>query len=529
MTDEREQHPPSYGEWSREANQELIGWALHPTSSDTLMEIGNGLLGNFQPSFFAELDWQTYRPDQSDDDTRQIMCMINDYLFFYSIIHNIALRHPESPADAFTEDDLRRFVALHEAYLAHWLGPQGPALLEELDRYVESVRQPYWADLEAEILRYGRDRLATISTSPMVSARLTQVLDVLLANMIYLYLDLPWTRRKARAAIDRMLAVTAESPLLGSGKSYSADDAHRFSALLRDWAGIARGEGLADWAELADDAAVCAGALDVDTLAKYEGQWATGRTPCARCSMWFAFDTITSMDTTCSYVNWAQRGVVFIPAGIGTAECLYCGFVAPLDSPKMFYAEQRDQVVYLVPTKDMLGEEEAAEFWRATIEDLRVRYVEHLDDAARERFENAAELLTWNVRSFLYAIQMGEDIAEDHVYTFVALADGYGLIYDGSKRFARVLTPGEVDWYRSTGALELAQPEMERDVASALPGVDGPPLDVNSTDFVQRVLHRLTDINDWIDAKAAQTRRQSGEAGPVPSAGQSAQSGEAAQ
>lgn len=510
MADDDHRSMPTglYRKVPREANQEFIRRALHPSDPLAMLRLCAEYVRNFHPSLFAELDWQEFRPDLTVDDTRQILEYIDDFVFFYALLPNIAARHPGNPRKAFTPADLRQYETLFSAWQQGWLGPERSALLTELDAYVEAVRRPYWTAAETAI-RIDAEKALTRGFSALTDIRrLDNLVEVILSNARYRYLDLPWTRRRAKAAVRIELTELGDWSLAQAGLGTRADP-RKIARRLRVRAEVAHRVRLTSWASLLEWAAEEVDRLDPASLDRYEGDWGVAMSPCGQCSMWFTLQVVSSMDTTCSFMNWSDRGLVFIPAGIGTAECPFCGLVAPVDSPAMFYAEQRNQVVYLIPTKGMLSETDAAEFWRPTIEGIRERYTSQLDAISRQRFEEAGELITANVKDFLYAIQMGETIPEDHVYVLIRLPDGSGLIFDGEKRFARIITPAELNWFTATGHVDQYVADSSADVyntiAQLLP--EG-QLDITQADFVETALSHLADVNDAIDAVILEAQRR---------------------
>jgi hypothetical protein len=178
----------------------------------------------------------------------------------------------------------------------------------------------------------------------------------------------------------------------------------------------------------------------------------------------------------------------------------------------MFYAEQRAQVIYLVPTNGCMAEDAAIEFWRGFIEGLRERFKRRIDAAAAARFDQAADLVTHTIREFLYAIQMGETITEDHVFNVIALSDGSALMWDGEKRFARVITPGEYAYYQQSGhirEMDGSSPAAAYDaIASSVSAADSRrPGDANK---IEELLGYLADVDDKIDAIFKERRRRAG-------------------
>lgn len=499
-----------FGDRLRSLNQDMIGRMLAPSSAATLLDVTREYLRDFHPSLFAELDWQELRPDLSSDDTRQIVGFIDDFVFFSTLQAGIARRHPTSTQEAFTPAQLASYEPILAALQQGWLGPDRSFLLAELDRYVESVRQPHWEAAEAAISAGAEEALSKALARRTDIRRVPQVIETILSNARYRYLDLPWTRRRAKSAFRSEVRETGkwglELRLASEGDRRDLGDLAR---QLQTRAGIAKRCGDDGWASLLEWTETELGRLDPAALDQNEGEWTIAMTPCARCAMWFAFETVVSMDTRCSYMNWNERGVVFIPAGVGTAECPFCGCVAPVDVPIMFYAEQRPQIVYLVPTKGMLSEDDATEMWRPTIEGIRERYFQSLDAPAHDRFGNAAELVTYNIKDFLYAIQMGDTIQENHVYNLIRLSDGSALVLDGEKRFARIITPGEVDWFTATSRIEEFEggsPSAAYDAITRT-GADR-DLGLSPSEAVEALLGSYADTNDAIDALIAEEKRR---------------------
>jgi hypothetical protein len=501
-----------YREFARSRSREMIEKMLYPSDPAVLDRMCAELVQDFSPSFFAEIDWQEFRPDADDDNLRQILGYIDDYVFLMTIAANIFARSPEGSDEWLSDEEVASFELLLREWHEEWTGAGRSELLGRLDDFIESIRRPYWGMAETKIRATAEKALDDALSKLTDIRRLGNVVEVILYNARYRYLDLPWTRRRAKAEM-RLAATELEDSwsLIRAADDKTRNDPVAIGDALLARARIAERARHNEWAALLSTAAAALARIDPAALDKNEGEWSIGWVPCGRCSMWFAVESVTSMDTSCSYINWSDRGFVFIPAGIGTAECVFCGYAAPVEMPTMFYAEHRGQVVYLAPAKGIVDVDvdKATEFWRLAIEGLRARYVAKLDEAARARFETAAELVTHDVKDFLYAIQMGETIPENHVFNLIKLQDGSALIVDGEKRFARVITPGELAWHEASGRVEEfdgTSPSAAFDAISRLLPNRGPL--TNAADQVEQLLTGMVDLNDTIDAVIAEARRR---------------------
>jgi hypothetical protein len=485
---------PTYVPFERARNQQALKQLVQPTHSGAVDEACLGYLRDFSPSLFAEIDWQCFRPDLHDPGLRQILGFIDDYLFIGTLVPNILTRDPSGLASAWPGADLERFEALFARWREGWLGPDRNDLLAECGALIESIRRPHW-DIEEQ--RIVADVEAAFAHSP--PGQFPVALETALLNARFRFLDLPWTRRRARSAMQAQIDAIGDASIVPSDVR-RADGTAVAEALSRH-AQIARDCGHDRWASLLADCSDRLRAPPGNSATPKHGEWSLSLSPCARCSMWFALRYLQSIDTSSADVNWSNRGIVYIPPDIGVAGCPFCGLVAPVDVPMMFYAPQRHQVVYLIPTKGQLSEDDAIAFWRVPIEAIRNRYRAGIDTSARAEFDQAGELVTHSIRDFLYAVQAGDTIPEDHVYNLIALADGSGLVWDGTKLFARVITPVELEWYRAHGNVEeykAATPAAARQtIASTLPSVDS----------VDTLLHLLADTNDEIGKILAEATR----------------------
>jgi hypothetical protein len=128
----------------------------------------------------------------------------------------------------------------------------------------------------------------------------------------------------------------------------------------------------------------------------------------------------------------------------------------------MFFAPGRQQIVYLLPGRPELTDADLIELYGPALASIRDGYSSPLAPSLRTVFERSTELLTTRWAEFVYAVQMGETVREDHVYNLVGLRDGSGFVEDMRKGFVRELVESEVEQYRAhpgfleTGTLEYA-------------------------------------------------------------------------
>ena len=166
----------------------------------------------------------------------------------------------------------------------------------------------------------------------------------------------------------------------------------------------------------------------------------------------------------------------------------------------LFYSPIRQQVVYCLPIDaPQIDEGEAIEFFRGAIEYLRSRYVKGLTEEESRRFDAATELLAYSLPDFLYAIQMGETVDESHVYNFVRMPNGTGLVVDLSKGFARGMTTSEVKAMTESGQVSaLAGAESGRGTIVQ----DAQTAAETTTMTVEEILvAMLESLCDWIDER----------------------------
>jgi hypothetical protein len=409
---------------------------------------------NFHPSFFLELDWQELRLDRDYSEGPGIYEIIDDFAFAFTLPQNIFLRarpnDEQRAAFAAWVDSYKRFF---EDWRSKWPDPAAyGSLSPELSRQAAlamsalglPVQPPLGMDVEALVAH----ALSSLSSKE----RIFSFVRMTLSNELLAYLDHPPSRQDAKRFLRRDRRDGGGLPVLHAMPRPEDVGARELEAFLRARAVAAESEGLMSWGSVVEKVANRVRYSNLDDLANFDGNWSDSCLPCGRCSMWFAYEHIVAIDTRCSFVNWRGTNLTYLSAGLNHADCFFCGHSAPVESASLFYSPQRRQVVYCLPIKiPRIEKEEALELFRDAIQYMRDGYIKKISSEEARRFDGAAELLTYSLPDFLYAIQMGETVPEDHVYNFVSMPDGTGLLVDMSKGFARHVTKSEVESLTESG------------------------------------------------------------------------------
>jgi hypothetical protein len=162
-------------------------------------------------------------------------------------------------------------------------------------------------------------------------------------------------------------------------------------------------------------------------------------------------------------------------------------------------------VVYCLPIEaPRIEEEEALEFFRGAIEYLRQGYVKKIAPEEARRFDGAAELLTYSLPDFLYAIQMGETVPEDHVYNFIRMANGTGLLADMTKGFARHVTKSEVERLTESGQAQFLEARPDPGMTGQEPGEAANGQAMTEEEILE---HMVNAMCDWIAERPEERAR----------------------
>ena len=163
--------------------------------------------------------------------------------------------------------------------------------------------------------------------------------------------------------------------------------------------------------------------------------------------MHFASEALMSIDSTCSFVHSFHDGIIYLPPGLNFVTCPFCGEGAYIEFAAMFHSVDRRQVIYCLPRRPGLTDDQAIALYRPFIAGIREEYLRRISPELARVFNEAAELIAHSWNEFVYAIQMGETVWEDHVLNLITLSDGSGLLVDFTKGFVHGLTPAELQVY----------------------------------------------------------------------------------
>jgi hypothetical protein len=409
---------------------------------------------SFHPAFFAELDWQELRLDRDYSDGPGIYEMIDDFAFAATLPQNLLMRarpdEEQRAAFAAWADSYQRFF---EDWRKGWPDPAAYGSLNPgLSRQAALGLTALGLRAQPPPGAGAQARIARALSSPGSKERAFSLVRMTLANELLACLDHPPSRQVAKRFLRDDRRAGGGLPVLHAMPRAEDAGAGELEAFLRSRAAAAESAGLTSWSSTARKAADLARDSSLDDLDDFDGNWTDSCLSCGRCSMWFGYQHILAIDSRCSFVNWRGTNLTYLPADLNQADCHFCGHSSPVESPALFYSPQRRQVVYCLPVRlPRVKEEEAVEFFRGAIDYIRNGYIKKISPEEARRFNGAAELLTYSLPDFLYAMQMGETVPEDHVYNFVPMPDGTGLLVDMSKGFARHASKSEVEWLTQSG------------------------------------------------------------------------------
>lgn len=477
---------PVYRPYSRATNQALINSLVHPQGPNPMVRACQAHQADFSPSLYAELDWQRFRPDVSDSDLKQILDLIHGLLFVIGFPTNMLARYQHDEYLRLQSSELSRLEPIFDAWQDVWMSPEREPVLASFRQWVQELRTPQRRAVEASLRERALKQLDRALADCKDSRNLVKLAEQILLNAQYAFLDLPWTRMAVR---DSLLASKTGSALVGLLPEQSTADLRpsAMAAYVRGRADRANAPGAEEWAGLLRDTADRLAQVDSASLSGDDGDWIDSRSVCGRCSMWFASRTVAAMDDTSAFSKESSKPIMYLPHDTMVSSCPFCGFAAPNSVPALYFARQRGQVIYLAPTREGVSRSDAMSFWTPAIKELQSRYLKRRGQAASDELSAAAELVTHDLAEFFYGIQMGDTIAEDHVFNFLDMEDGYALVFDGEKGFARVLTPGEARVYRSRHRIERAE--------TSAGGGAGEPSRILSLSDVEHFLDHMAKVN----------------------------------
>lgn len=493
---------PIYRPYSRANNQALIKSLVYPQGKNPMVRACTAHQADFTPSLYAELDWQRFRPDTNDPNLQQILDAINDLLFIVGFPTNMLVREQGGEPIRLQPAELSRLEPIFDAWQDMWMTPERESVLASFRRFVEGLRNPPRRALEAGLREHALSQLGRALADIADQSNLLKTAEQILLNAQYAFLDLPWTRQAVR---DSLIASQDPAALVSLFPSTAVEqpDLSALAAHLRRRANCTSVPGAEEWARLLREAADRIANVDPRELTGDDGDWTDSRSVCGSCAMWFAGRTVTAMDDRASFAQGTPKPIIYLPHDTMVCCCPFCGFAAPNSVPAFYFAEQRGQVIYLAPSRDGVSKSEALVHWTPAIQDLQKRYLKGRNGISQVRFSAAAELVTHDLAEFFYAIQMGDTIAEDHVFNFADVEDGYALIFDGEKGFGRVLTPGEAMVFRAHQRVKDGLHQV-----SAVLSKEIRPGRVLKLDEVEGVLDHLARVNAALDAELGAPRRE---------------------
>jgi hypothetical protein len=479
-------HQPVYRPYNRAMNQALINSLVQPQGPNPMVRACQAHQANFSPSLYAELDWQRFRPDVSDSNLQQILDLIHGLLFVIGFPTNMLARYEDHGHLRLQSLELSHFEPIFDAWQEVWMRPEREPVLASFRQWVQELRTPPRRAVEVALRERALKQLDRVLEDCSDPQNLVKWTEQILLNTQYAFLDLPWTRLAVR---DSLLSSQTRSALIALLSEQSTADLRpsAMAAYIRSRADHAISPEAEEWAGLLREAADRLAGVDSAMLSGDDGDWTESRSVCGRCSMWFASRTVAAMDDTAGFAKDSSKPIMYLPHDTMVSSCPFCGFSAPNSVAALYFARQRGQVIYLAPTREGVSRSDATSIWTPAIKELQSRYLKRRGQAVGEELSAAAELVTHDLAEFFYGIQMGDTIAEDHVFNFLEMEDGYALIFDGEKGFARVLTPGEAEVYRSHYRIE----RMETTAASGA-GEPGQKLSLND---VERFLDDMAKAN----------------------------------
>ncbi len=429
-------------------NLRLLQAAFTATDREALSAACAAIAADFHPSLLSELMYSELR---ESGDRAQMVADVADYLFLMSIGANLAVRRMQLAVDETTLAGVHRTHAMLPEVLGSTAPDDMPRVVRDLAR---SCAQPAAADAHRVASEYTaraiKDLRASASTLRDMEA-LAELVSVAVQNVLLVSLDLPPISADGLAFLRAWWDTTVPRylPAVPSG-AHTRREIPGVVTWLRSVQRLAEDHGLASVADFSSAAAQIVSGLRHRDLTEFEGDRITGMGNCINCSMNFASMVLTSIDSRCPFLYRFGPELIYWPAGLNESTCTFCGHRATVDSPTMFFAIERDQVVYLLPNRGAISEPEVVALYREIIEQTRESYMERVSRDVRRRFAQAPELITQSWPEFVYAAHMGDTVPEDHVFNLVFFEDGTGLAFDLAKRFARGLTRDEVAAYRAS-------------------------------------------------------------------------------
>jgi hypothetical protein len=316
-----------------------------------------------------------------------------------------------------------------------------------LEPVLRDLRAQIVAAAERRLLQATDRALQSITSLPSGEEVLIRVRTALV-NALLLLMDQPIIGASALGLARRFEeAGTHLRPPLPPPAGDAAELAVLVSA-LRHWANRVMQWGnpeLAPWSTAVRHLADGLDHVDTSGLGRTVGQWRDFVGPCPMCGMHCASCVCEALDSTGTFLrskygsDWLR-----IPAGLNRVTCQFCEYETCLEAPMVAYWPDRGCVIYCLPEVDGVSPENLPDLYRLVLGRIRNRYAGTLSGPEQSAYWASPELIAYGWERFVFLIQMGESISQDHIYQVRVRPDGSGYIHDPVKRFERELTVAEV-------------------------------------------------------------------------------------
>lgn len=423
--------PPLYPARPREKNVQLIRSVVMARSESEFDAGREAFAAALHPSLFSELDFmeETIPPQMLAIARRHV-----DGLFDESLPALLRLRAAELDiSDEALRADVHENREVYQAITSDDVLTAAVGA-ERVARLRSALAAPAPAAAtptpDAEALRDALTELQDASSVPLV-------VQVAIQNAVLTHLDHLPSRARAKRWIRE--AWRGQLPHLEVPDS-PPDLQPSLSAQLETLAIEAAEQRLGRLESVVLAAQQHLATHDVTSLRGFDGELSASLGPCGNCSMRFATMALSVIDR--SICSDPEGDTIRLPL-FNMAECPFCGHVARLSAPVMFYWPPRAQIVYCVPRMPGQDEESALREARPLFEHLRARYRARLSPEAATELDGATELVTHSVPQFLYTIQVGTTDMEWHSFLWVRLINGTWMAHDPTKNAMIHVTAAE--------------------------------------------------------------------------------------
>ncbi len=439
--------PSHYPPRDRATNVEAISTLAASADQETYERSMQALLDDYHPGLLHELDVAVA---SAPPDSTEGYEHLGSEVFLSALPRLLQQRRSALGLDGERSETVEATVDQHRTFFAffveHHPDPGSVLGADTIERVERRLAQPAPSDEELSAVWYDDERariqavLGDLDDIEWVIAKL----NAELCTAMLVATDNPLARLDARRFVqqrgaylptvegidgDRFSLELAAEGLETLGRDAAGADLHHYSAFCRAAADVVRG-------------------LDQDRLDQFRGRIGLGSGHCGNCSMNYAATGLASFDPTCPGLFDGDDGEgrrITLTLEHTTSTCPFCQTRQRIHAPALFYAPERNQVVYHLPMVGVTTEDEAIEAARPIIEELRQSYLERVDEATAAAFERAPEEICFDMLEFLSAIQLGTTARENHAFNLVGYDGGGGAIIDATKEVIIELTAGEFE------------------------------------------------------------------------------------